>query len=102
LFVALPSYSSSFNNSHYCTTQQDEASFGCFLAEFELMCHNHTEVEEALARIDLVCDDLGVVGALNQDRASKFVRFILLDPQLLARTQMYAPDVLLTGEENLM
>lgn len=80
---------------------QDEASFGCFLAEFEVMCHNHTEVKDALARIDLVCADLGVVGALNQDRASKFVKFILLDPELLQRTQTYAPDVLLTGEEGI-
>lgn len=64
------------------------------------MCHTHAEVEDALGRIDLVCGDLGVVGALNQDRASKFVKFILLDPELLSRTQTYAPAVLLTGEED--
>mmetsp|Transcript_50875 Transcript_50875/g.65145 ORF Transcript_50875/g.65145 Transcript_50875/m.65145 type:complete len:265 (-) Transcript_50875:111-905(-) len=79
---------------HMFSIDVDEASFGCYLAEFELMVHSHAHVDDALSCIDIVCQDLGVVGAPNQDRASKFVNFILRDEKLLCRTEKFAPAVL--------
>jgi adenylate cyclase class IV len=72
----------------------DEASFGACLAEFELMVGAEEEVPEALERIAQAMKDLGVVGAKNQDTASKFVKCIQLDEELLQRTRTHAPRVL--------
>jgi len=75
----------------------DEASFGCIVAEFELMVKGYggeAAVVNALAKIERACDQLGVVGAPNQDAASKFVKCITLDEGLLQRTRTHAPAVL--------
>ena len=72
----------------------DEASFGTCLAEFELMVESEDQVPKALERIESAMMKLGVVGVKNQDSASKFVKFIRLDSELLQRTMKYAPAIL--------
>lgn len=52
-------------------------------------------IERSLACIDSALNHLGVAGAPSQDSASKFVKFIQRDPELLRRTQLFAPAVLL-------
>mmetsp|Transcript_60444 Transcript_60444/g.118462 ORF Transcript_60444/g.118462 Transcript_60444/m.118462 type:complete len:362 (+) Transcript_60444:133-1218(+) len=53
-----------------------------------------SSVSQAVALVEQACASLGVVGAPNQDRASKFVKFILLDPALVERTLKFAPAIL--------
>mmetsp|Transcript_35730 Transcript_35730/g.48269 ORF Transcript_35730/g.48269 Transcript_35730/m.48269 type:complete len:295 (-) Transcript_35730:674-1558(-) len=82
------------------TIDVDATCFGYCLAELELMVLSDDDdaVLAALASIDSACEALGVIGAANQDRASKFVQFILEDPELLERTMLFCPAVLALEE----